>query len=102
MKTVSALSLLSLLAAALLPTTAAADAQRGEELHNRQCIACHASRFGGDGSAIYTRENRRVNSFAALHKQVNRCKNNLQISWFDDEVRDVTDYLNATYYHFKE
>jgi len=96
------LILLPLLAAPLFAGTAQADAGRGETLHNQQCIACHASRFGNNGAEIYTRSNRRVNSLEGLHKQVTRCKNNLEIAWFDDEVQDVTDYLNATYYHFEE
>ncbi|MFO7593558.1 MAG: cytochrome c [Pseudomonadota bacterium] len=91
-----------LLAAPLLAGTAQADVTRGEKLHNDQCISCHAARFDNNGAAIYTREDRRVNSLAGLKKQVNRCKNNLSIQWFDDEVQAVTDYLNATYYHFEE
>jgi mono/diheme cytochrome c family protein len=96
------LSLLPLLAAPLLTTSAQADAGRGETLHNQQCIACHASRFGDNGSAIYTRSDRRVTSLAGLHKQVTRCKDNLGIAWFDDEVKDVAEYLNASFYHFEE
>lgn len=97
-----ALSIVSLLGAPLLAGTAEADAQRGETLHSQQCIACHASRFGNNGAEIYTRNDRRVNNLDALHKQVTRCKNNLGLSWFDDEVQDVTDYLNASYYKFAE
>ncbi len=80
----------------------AADWQRGEQLHNSQCIACHASRFGDNGAEIYTRPNRRVQSFEGLQRQVNRCKNNLQIVWFDEDVADVVAYLNRTYYKFEQ
>jgi mono/diheme cytochrome c family protein len=85
-----------------LSSTAYADAMRGKKLHDQQCIACHASRFGNNGADIYTRSDRRVTSLDGLHKQVNRCKNNLSITWFDDDVNDVVEYLNATYYKFKQ
>lgn len=92
---------LSLLAVGLSSTQAlAADASHGATLHNEQCIACHAARFGDSGNEIYTRANRRVTSLPGLQKQVNRCKNNLQIVWFDEDVADVTAHLNATFYHF--
>lgn len=78
----------------------AADASRGATLHNQQCTACHAARFGNNGNDIYTRADRRVQSLPALQQQVNRCKNNLQIVWFDEDVDDVVEYLNTTIYKF--
>lgn len=95
-------ALLPLLAAGLFSGSAVADADRGKALHEQQCIACHASRFGNNGADIYTRQDRRVNDLAALHKQVTRCKDNLSITWFDDQVSDVVEYLNASYYKFEE
>lgn len=84
----------------LTSSSQAADLQRGEQLHNSQCTACHASRFGNDGADIYTRANRRVQSLDGLQRQVDRCKNNLQIVWFDEDVADVVEYLNNRYYKF--
>lgn len=78
----------------------AADASRGAQLHNEQCTTCHAARFGNNGNDIYTRPDRRVTSLPALQKQVNRCKNNLQIVWFDEDVADVVEHLNSTIYKF--
>lgn len=83
---------------AFAATSQAADWQRGEKLHNSQCVACHAARFGNNGADIYTRTNRRVQSFESLQRQVNRCKNNLEITWFDEDVADVVEYLNREYY----
>jgi len=74
-------------------STNAADLFNGEELHSEKCTACH-------GSSIYTRANRRVQSLPALGTQVRFCKDNLGITWFDDEVDDVIGYLNENYYHF--
>ncbi len=80
----------------------AADWQRGEQLHSSQCVACHAARFADNGAEIYTRDKRRVQSFEGLQRQVNRCKNNLQIVWFDEDVADVVAYLNRQYYKFEQ
>ena len=37
---------------------------------------------------------------AQLGKQVRFCKDAVGATWFDDEVDDVIEYLNATYYKF--
>ncbi len=78
----------------------AADVQRGKELHNENCIRCHVSMVGGDGSGIYIREDRKMDSLAALNKQVRRCKTSLGVSWPDQQIEDVITYLNNTFYKF--
>lgn len=78
----------------------AADIERGKQLHDANCIHCHASIMGGNGTAIYTRPDRRIESLPALQKQVRRCKNSLGISWPEDQVQDVVAYLNQTFYKF--
>lgn len=80
----------------------AADIQRGKELHDANCIRCHASIVGGNGTAIYTRPDRRIDSLEALNAQVHRCKNSLGVSWPEDQIEDVVAYLNQTFYHFKK
>lgn len=88
--------------AATLGTTAAvaADAAHGKKLHAANCISCHVNMTGGDGSVLYTRSDRRVNSLAQLEAQVRRCESNLELKWFDDDIADVVEYLNQTYYKF--
>lgn len=99
----SVLAISTLIAGFMLASPSqAADWQRGETLHNTQCTGCHASRFDNNGAGIYTRTNRRVQSFEGLQRQVNRCKNNLQITWFDEDVADVVEYLNRQYYKFEK
>lgn len=78
-----------------------ADTERGMALHDANCISCHASRYGHDGTEMYTRPNHRIKDHAGLRKQVNFCKDNLGLTWFDDEVDDVAEYLNKTFYQFK-
>jgi mono/diheme cytochrome c family protein len=79
----------------------ATDLKRGGDLHQKNCVACHVKLVGGDGTALFTRADRRVQSFAALQTQVRRCKDNLGLTWFDEEVDDVAAYLNKSYYKFK-
>jgi len=71
----------------------AVDTKNGEKLHADNCTRCH-------DSAVYTRENKRILTLPKLGKQVRFCKDNLGISWFDDEVQDVVGFLNNNYYHF--
>jgi hypothetical protein len=89
MRTLS-LSLISLLFT--LPAWAA-DMENGKQLHAENCVRCH-------DSSVYTRDPRRVNSLPELGKQVRFCKDNIGLTWFDDEVDDVIYYLNQKYYHF--
>ena len=83
-------------------TLANADIRNGKELHDANCISCHASMQGGDGSGIYTREHRRIESYPALIKQVKRCRDSLGVGWPEEQVNDVVEYLNSQFYKFKE
>jgi len=85
-----------------LAATPTADLKKGEQLVNDNCINCHEARFGNNGSDIYTRPDRRVTSLTGLKKQVIRCRDNLGLKWFDEDVDDVVAYLNKTYYKFKK
>lgn len=79
-----------------------ADINNGKELHDSNCTSCHISMQGGDGSGIYTRENNRIETYPALIKQVKRCRDSLGVEWPDEHVNDVVEYLNNTFYKFKE
>ncbi len=83
-------------------TALADDIRVGQDLHSDNCISCHADMVGGDGSGLYTRDNRMVGSHDELVAQVNNCNVNLGTNWFDDEVNAVVAYLNAEYYQFDE
>jgi hypothetical protein len=80
----------------------AADASAGKALVEKNCISCHASSFGGDGSAIYTRDHRKVKSAKGLVAQIRNCNTMLDLKWFEDEELNVAKYLNQTYYKFTE
>ena len=79
-----------------------ADPKAGAKLFDdAKCMACHAQRFGGDGSSSFTRPERRVKSTDALLKQVRACVTQLNVQWFPDEEGHVAAYLNQRYYKFK-
>ena len=80
---------------------AGGDATKGKALVDKHCISCHASSFGGDGSGIYTREDRRIKTLKGLVQQVRNCNTNIGLQWFEDEELHVAAYLNQTYYHLK-
>ncbi len=71
----------------------AANLDNGDELHLDNCTGCH-------DSGVYTRPDRKVTSLPRLGTQVRFCRDNLGITWFDDEVADVVHYLNTEYYKF--
>ena len=73
---------------------ALAGAERGKQLHDKQCLKCH-------DNGVYTRENRFISSREALQKQVQRCNLNVGAQWFDEDVNDVVLYLNESFYNFK-
>ena len=74
----------------------------GKELVQKNCIACHAAKYGGDGSGIYTREDRKVKTSAGLQAQIRNCNTMLGLKWFEDEELHVASYLNKTYYKFEK
>ena len=94
------LHFLFLLAATAIVPAHAGDVSEGEALHEAHCVACHSSLTGGDPDSLYTRSDRNVNSLDGLRKQVQRCELNLGLRWFDDEIANVTAYLNQRFYHF--
>lgn len=77
------------------------DAKIGKTLHDKSCIACHASRFGEDGSKIYSRSDHKVTNMQQLTARIKACNNNVGAGWFPEEEAHVAAYLNTTYYRFK-
>lgn len=77
------------------------DAKAGEKLHKELCVNCHIGRFGGDGSKIYTRADRRVKNASALAQQISTCNAMLGTQLFPEDEANLGAYLNATFYKFK-
>jgi mono/diheme cytochrome c family protein len=97
----TALTLLLTTSAASADPFAAGDPKIGKQMVEKNCISCHASSFGGDGSGIYTREDRIIKTPKGLIQQVRNCNTNLGLKWFEDEEMHVAAYLNQTYYKLK-
>jgi cytochrome c2 len=81
---------------------AEADVKAGQALVEKNCISCHASSYGGDGSEIYTRAFRKVDSSKALVSQVSTCNTNLDLKWFEEDEFNAAAYLNKQYYKFEQ
>jgi len=87
----------------LFPVTLFAEnLERGKSLHNENCTTCHKKMYPGDGSGIYTRADKRIETLDGLQIQVNRCKDSLGFKWPEDQIDDVVAYLNKQYYKFEE
>ncbi len=72
-----------------------ADIINGKQLHTENCMRCHQA-------AIYTRSDRKVNTLEQLRKRVTQCELAAELAWFEEEVDDVTAYLDTSYYLFDE
>ena len=84
------------------PSFAQGDAATGAKLHDEQaCAACHARRLGGDGSAMYTRADRKVTTPPKLLAQVAYCNAELNSGLFPDDEVHIAAYLDRAYYRFK-
>lgn len=77
------------------------DAAKGKTLAEKQCTACHVSLFGGDGSRVYSRADRKVKTANQLAARVAGCNTNTGAGWFPEDELNVSAYLNKTYYQFK-
>lgn len=98
---IAALGLLLASTAALADPFPKGDARIGKTLHDKSCLSCHVSMVGGDGSAIYSRLERKVKNPQQLQARIRNCNANVGANWFPEEENHVAAYLNNTYYHFK-
>jgi len=73
----------------------------GKALHNQDCVACHARRYGGDGSIMYTRQDHTIKNPPSLAQRINTCNANLGNKLFPEDEADIGAYLNQTYYKFR-
>jgi len=96
-----------LFAAAALSTAVQAapfaqgDPKAGKTLHDKACINCHVNLFGGDGSKMYTRADRKTKSAQQLAARISGCNANTGAGWFPEDEAHVGAWLNQQYYKFK-
>lgn len=67
---------------------------RGELLYKNHCRVCHESN-------VHMRENRRAKSMKEVISWIQRWSSHLKLDWDNDEIQDVAQHLNETYYKFK-
>ncbi len=82
-----------LLSFLLITTTQAADIENGQSLHNENCVRCHQP-------TLYQKEDREIKTLQQLHERVLQCELANDLAWFEEEVDDVSEYLNVNYYLF--
>ena len=97
------LALLSI--AVLLPIAVSAllpgDPQNGYPLHELKCRGCHVALFGSDGSKLYTRADRRVQTVEGLMGMVTFCNDQAGAGLNEFELDDIVAYLNESFYQFE-
>jgi mono/diheme cytochrome c family protein len=100
-------TLMLAIVSALLATVAQAspfakgDPKAGKALHDKSCVSCHVSMYGGDGSEIYTRPDRKTKTAEQLAARIAACNVNTNAGWFPEDERNVGAWLNQQYYKFK-
>ena len=83
---------MGLCAALLLGLTAAfAEFERGQALYENHCRFCHES-------WAHKQEGSRINTLHSLRQSVTAWSVHSGLGWGDDEIDDVTDYLNRHFY----
>ncbi|ALG69503.2 hypothetical protein [Beggiatoa leptomitoformis] len=73
----------------------------GKKLHDAHCVKCHQSMTFEKPDDIYSRPERIIKQYDSLKTQVQRCVTNTDLMWFEEEVDNVSHYLNEQYYHFE-
>ena len=71
----------------------AGDFERGKALYSARCVGCH-------DKSVHNREVRKALTVEGIKAQVRRWDAFLQGVWRNEEVNDVTTYLNELYYGY--
>ena len=77
------------------------DPKAGKQVLEAKCSGCHVARYGGDGSGIFTRQERKAKSTQSLLAWVQRCNANIKTGLSAEEEESVAAWLNEAYYKFK-
>jgi len=66
---------------------------RGEMLYRNHCIECH-------NQQIHWRDARIAADLNGLKNEVSRWQDAIGVKWSEEEVNEVSRYLNSTYYFY--
>jgi mono/diheme cytochrome c family protein len=75
--------------------SAALNEGRGEMLYQNHCIACHTTQ-------VHWRDQRLAKDWPSLRAQIRRWERNTGLTWSDEDVESVGQYLNQLYYQFPD
>ncbi len=64
----------------------------------KQCNRCHEQMVEGNGSAVFTRKERKVHKSSQLIQQINMCAAGAGIALSKQEEQHLAAYLNHHYY----
>ena len=76
------------------PSIAAADLDRGRQLYEVGCDACHSAN-------VHWRNHKLVDSWPSLVHQVDRWQRISSQKWQPSDISDVAAYLNHRFYHLE-
>lgn len=65
----------------------------GKVLVDNQCQRCH-------DNSIFTRRDSIIHSYPELQARVEFCENASKAHWNEEQINQVIEYLNDTYYKF--
>jgi len=68
---------------------------RGQLLYTTHCVACH-------NSQVHWRDRRLATDWDTLKAQVQRWQERVLLTWSDDDIVEVTRYLNDAIYRFPQ
>lgn len=88
----------TLMAAAMLP----GDAANGKKLHDNNCQSCHVQLTDGEPDMLYLDDDRRISDIGSLMNQVSSCNSYQETGLSENEVDDVVNYLNESFYMFED
>ena len=71
-----------------------AEFERGQQLYENHCRLCHES-------WVHTRATSRITSVSSLRQRVAAWNIHSGLDWGEEEIHDVTDYLNRHYYQLE-
>ena len=70
--------------------------ERGQELFQHQCGACHGDLLFAD------KQGKKAKTLEELRKKIASWADHSGTEWGNSEVDDVLLYMNKSFYHFKE
>lgn len=67
----------------------------GKELASQSCTKCH-------DSSVYTKKDRKIKTLSSLTARVKKCNVNTGAGLDEEELADLTLFLNTSYYKFQK